>query len=148
MKQEEIINAITLQPLSLIIHSFIKSTQQAEDAQIQAKSLSFNFTIITSYFTRLNQTMNHTLIDPNIINDNNRKADKSPVPSAMWDQRIHLTFPGRRGITFLIQTCRAMLLRSYRRIFLLSFLKHLDLTCHLEYSKHKLGHRKVYNGGE
>ena len=106
-------NTIPLQPLSLLIHSFMKVTQQNEKAQIQAKPLVLSVPMNTNYFTQLSQTTNHTWIDPNIINDNNKKADKSPFPSAMWDQRIYISFPGRRGIKLLIKNCSAMLLCSY-----------------------------------
>ena len=106
----------------------VRSTRKRNDAFLIAFNtliLSkvkdiFCFNLINStYFLRLNQTMNHTWIDPNIINDNNKKSDKSPVPSAMWDQRIYLSFPGRRGIKLMIKNCRAMLLRSYRRRLML-----------------------------
>ena len=76
-------DTIPLQPLILLFHSFMKATQQDEDAQIQAKQLTFNVPINTTYFPQLNQTINHTWIDPNITNDDNKKADKSPVSSAM-----------------------------------------------------------------
>ena len=124
MKQEEIANTTPAQPLSLLIHNFMKDTQQTEDIQIQSKRLSFNVPTRTAYFPQLDHAMNYTWIIPDITNNNNQKADKSPVPSAMWDQRILLTFPGRSGIKLLIKTCHTMLLRSYRRSLLLSFLKH------------------------
>ena len=53
-------DTIPLQPLILLFHSFMKATQQDEDAQIQAKQLTFNVPINTTYFTLPNQTMNHT----------------------------------------------------------------------------------------
>ena len=126
LKQEKIMNTIPLQPLSVLIHSFIKVTQQNKKAQNQAKRLLLNVTINTTYFPQLDQTMNHTWIDPIIINDNNKKTDKLLVPSAMWDQSIYLTLSGRRGIKLLIKNGCSIVLRSYRRSLLLSFLEHLD----------------------
>ena len=135
MKQQEIIDTMTAQPLSLTIHSFMKATQQAEGIQAQDKRLPVKVSNKNTCFTQPDQTMNHTWIDTDTMNDNNQKANKLLVPSAMWYQIIHLTFPGRRRIVFFNKTCHTMLLRSYRQSLLLSFLNHLELTCPLEHSQ-------------
>ena len=121
MKEEEIMDTMSEQPLSLIIHSFLKCTQQAEGIQIQVKRLSFNVLTKTTYFPQLDKIINHDWIDLDITNDNKQKSNKSPVPSAMWDQMTRLTFSGCRRIKLFIKTCRTMLLRSYPRSLQLSF---------------------------
>ena len=85
---EEIMDTITAQPLCLLIHSFMKANQKSEWMLIQLKRPSNSMPTNATYLSQLDTITNHTCIDPDIINYNNHKEDKSPVPSTTWDQRI------------------------------------------------------------
>ena len=142
ISREEIMDMISAQPLGFLMYSFMKSTQQAEGIQIQSKRPSYNMPTDATYFLQLDIITNHNWSDPDISNYNNHKADKSLVPSDMWDQRINLAFHGHCGTNLRIKTCCTILLRSYRRILLISFLEFVDLVNVVECSNHKSVCRK------
>ena len=101
----------------------------------------------TRFSPTIGRTMSHDWIDPNVITSSTSKADKSPVPQAMWDKRIELVFPDRTGVMNLITKLRKGLLRVYRRRLLTSFLHYLQTSYDEEYSNYMKGQRLARNGG-
>ena len=143
----EILELMPLQPLQLCINS----TQAMKELdRSTSKGLGTPITATppaTTFLVSIGRTLSHNWIDPNVIASSTSKADKSPVPQAMWDKRIELVFSNKTGVKNLIVQLRNGLLRLYRRRLLHSFIFYLRTCYNIEYSNYLNGQRLAWNGG-
>ena len=84
-----------MQPLSLILAKSLSNRQPKSRLETKGKSLEAQVREDgkNTCFERISTHVDHSWIDQYEIESNTSKADKSPVPAWMWDERIRLSFP-------------------------------------------------------
>jgi len=114
------------QSLSLVINSIFLTNSSPIPSSIKLTDHLPPST--TTLFTDINTEIPNDWVDHSVVLQSNRKEDKAPTPSELWDRRIILSFPQRLGIAQLIQPFRMFLLRVYRRRVLHSLVTYLRST--------------------
>ena len=111
-----------MQPLGFIINSFLIDKSKREIKKYIRNLMVKQNCVETSTFLKIvNTRINNVWIEPTIIENNESKVEKSPVPVRIWNERIFLSFLHRRGLPRLKDSLRTLDLRYHRRTLLVSF---------------------------
>jgi len=79
------------QPLSLIINFIFLITSSPIWMTIRMNNHALPST--TTQFTAINVEISNDWVDQSVVLQSNRKEDKAPTPSELWDKWIILSFP-------------------------------------------------------
>ena len=144
--KDYLMNLNPTQPLSLIINSFL--VVNTSSSRPLFKSIITTPPPSTTTFDSLNIEISNEWISQSVVDQPNRKEDKAPTPSELWDKRILLSFPDREGVVELISVFRSFLLRVYRRRLLKSFTSYLRSSFPNKWDDYLLGQRSQAVGGD
>jgi len=120
---EDLIILSPVQPLGQVLHAFFCSKPLVKSF-IQMAKKEEALPAFTR-FDELNVEINHDWVDQSLISTSTRKEDKAPVPTALWDRRIIVSFCNNPNAGKLIEPLRSFLIRVYRRRLLKSFINYI-----------------------